>query len=101
MNEFSQYIGLYQGDLHRISSSIHANPEIAFQEKKSSELLITYLERQGFTAERNFKEMETAFRITHDVCGGGKRVLFISEYDALPGLGHACGVDYITTNILE
>lgn len=98
MNEFSQYIGLYQGDLHRISSSIHANPEIAFQEKKSSELLITYLERQGFTAERNFKEMETAFRITHDVGGGGKRVLFISEYDALPGLGHACGHNLIAVS---
>lgn len=98
MNELSRYIDVIRGDLHRISQHIHANPEIAFQEKESSELLISFLEQHGFSAERNFKEMETAFKVTKDVCGGGPSVLFISEYDALPGLGHACGHNLIAVS---
>ncbi|MBR2438867.1 MAG: M20 family metallopeptidase [Lentisphaeria bacterium] len=98
MNDFQQYIELVKGDLHRISKLIHANPEVAFQEKESSELLISFLEQHGFSAERNFKEMETAFKVTKNVCGGGLSVLFISEYDALPGLGHACGHNLIAVS---
>ena len=98
MNDFQQYIELVKGDLHRISKLIHANPEVAFQEKESSELLINFLEQHGFSAERNFKEMETAFKVTKNVCGGGLSVLFISEYDALPGLGHACGHNLIAVS---
>lgn len=98
MNEFLQQIEAIQGDLHRISSSIHANPEIAFQEKESSDLLIAYLEQHGFSVERQFKEMETAFKTEKKVCGGGESVLFLSEYDALPGLGHACGHNLIAVS---
>ena len=98
MNEFSQYIECIKGDLHRISGHIHANPEIAFHEKESSGLLISFLEQHGFPVERNFKEMETAFKTVKHVCGGGLSVLFISEYDALPGLGHACGHNLIAVS---
>ena len=98
MNEFSQQIELMKRDLHRISSSIHANPEVAFQEKESSRLLIDYLEQNGFRVERNFKGMETAFSVTTDIHGGGPSLLFLSEYDALPGLGHACGHNLIAVS---
>ena len=98
MNELTEQIKLIQGDLHRISSSIHANPETAFHEFKSSALLIEFLESCGFQAERRFKEMETAFSVTAKICGGGPSILFISEYDALPGLGHACGHNLIAVS---
>lgn len=98
MNEFSQYIELVKEDLHRISSAIHANPEVAFFENESSRFLISFLEQHGFSVERNFKEMETAFKTTKKVCGGGLSVLFLSEYDALPGLGHACGHNLIAVS---
>ena len=98
MSDMLKYIEPVQGDLAKISSTIHANPEVAFCEKKSSALLISFLEDHGFTVERNFKEMETAFKTTVDVCGGGSSVLFLSEYDALPGLGHACGHNLIAVS---
>ena len=98
MSDMLKYIEPVQGDLAKISSTIHANPEVAFCEKESSALLISFLEDHGFTVERNFKEMETAFKTTVDVCGGGLSVLFLSEYDALPGLGHACGHNLIAVS---
>ena len=98
MSNMLKYIEPVQGDLAKISSAIHANPEVAFCEKKSSALLISFLEDHGFTVERNFKEMETAFKTTVDICGGGLSVLFLSEYDALPGLGHACGHNLIAVS---
>lgn len=98
MSEFTEYIESVQGDLARISAAIHANPEVAFHEKESSQQLITFLEEKGVAVERNFKEMETAFKATKNVCGGGLSVLFLSEYDALPGLGHACGHNLIAVS---
>ena len=98
MSDMLKYIEPIQGDLAKISSAIHANPEVAFCEKESSALLISFLEDHGFVVERSFKEMETAFKTTVDVCGGGLSVLFLSEYDALPGLGHACGHNLIAVS---
>ena len=98
MSDMLKYIEPIQGDLAKISSAIHANPEVAFCEKESSALLISFLEDHGFIVERGFKELETAFKTTVDVCGGGLSVLFLSEYDALPGLGHACGHNLIAVS---
>ena len=98
MNEFIEQIRLFEGDLRKISSLIHANPETAYQEYKSSEALCSFMEQQGFQAERNFKDMETAFCVSAEVGSGGPSLLFLSEYDALPELGHACGHNLIAVS---
>ncbi len=75
--------------------AIHANPEIAFQEKQAAALLAGELEKNGFTVERGVAGLETAFVATH---GQGKPAVgFLAEYDALRGLGHACGHNLIAT----
>ena len=98
MNEFSELTEAIKADLHGVSSRIHANPEVAFHETKSAGELISFLERQGFHPERNFKGVETAFSVSAEVCGGGPSVLFLCEYDALPELGHACGHNLIAVS---
>ena len=98
MNEFSEQIESIKSDLHGISSFIHANPEVAFCERKSAGALVSFLEGQGFRPERNFKGMETAFSVSAEVSGGGPSVLFLCEYDALPELGHACGHNLIAVS---
>ncbi|MEI3210512.1 MAG: hypothetical protein V8S14_06360 [Lachnospiraceae bacterium] len=51
--------------------------------------LSTYLQEQGFTVSNGTANIETAFTATW---GTGKPILgFLAEYDALPGVGHACG----------
>jgi amidohydrolase len=82
-------------ELIDLSLRIHATPEIAFQEHKSSAMLADYLESQGFSVERGICELETAFRATFG--SGEPRIAFLAEYDALPGIGHGCGHNIIGT----
>jgi metal-dependent amidase/aminoacylase/carboxypeptidase family protein len=45
--------------------------------------------------QRGAYNLPTAFESTHGT--GGRCVNFNAEYDALPGLGHACGHNLIAT----
>ena len=82
-------------ELGELSLKIHANPELGFQEVKAAAWLTQYLEENGFSMERGICELPTAFRGSY---GAGKPVITIlAEYDALPGLGHACGHNIIAT----
>ncbi len=81
--------------LVRVSREIHANPELAFEERKAAALLSDYLGKEGFAVERGVATMETAFRA---VWGEGPvTVAYLLEYDALPEIGHACGHNLIAT----
>ena len=79
-----------------LSRRLHDNPEIAFEERRSSALLVDFLEQNGFAVEKGIYQLPTAFRGTY---GAGKPVIaFLAEYDALPKLGHACGHNLIATS---
>jgi amidohydrolase len=81
--------------LIEISHAIHANPELAFEEKKAAALLAAELERAGFAVTRGVAGLETAFAAA---AGSGKpRVAFLAEYDALKKIGHGCGHNLIGT----
>jgi amidohydrolase len=89
----------------RISSTLHANPEIAFQEFKSAALLCDTLEARGFAVQRGYGGLETAFRAETSGAGDGPvgegpTIALIAEYDALPKLGHACGHNIIGTSAI-
>jgi amidohydrolase len=84
-----------QDELIRIADTIHANPEIAFEEFESAALLSRTLEENGFRVERGVTGLETAFVASLSGQQGGPTVAFLAEYDALPGLGHACGHNLI------
>ena len=80
-------------ELIELSLKIHDNPETGFQEFKAMGWLTAYLKGKGFAVEHNIGGLETAFKAS---CGKGSPVIaFIAEYDALPGLGHACGHNII------
>ena len=83
-------------ELLTASRAIHALAEIGFEEVESSRLLSSLIERHGFEVERGVSGMPTAF-----VARRGRRgphVAFVCEYDALRGLGHACGHNLIATS---
>ena len=90
-------IDAMRDDLIRISTTIHSNPEIAFQEFKSSALLCDTLEAHGFKVERGIGRLETAFRAEAQGKGAGPTIAILAEYDALPGIGHACGHNIMAT----
>src|SRR2546423_2118948 len=83
-------------DLEKLSRQIHDNPELAYQEVKAAAWLADFLDKQGFTVERGVAGVATAFRATIGT-GDGPTVAILCEYDALPGIGHACGHNVIAT----
>jgi amidohydrolase len=85
----SHLVDELSGDLLSTSHVLHANPELSFEEHAAMNLLATRAEQQGFTVERGAYGIPTSFEA---IKGTGRfRVVICCEYDALPGVGHACG----------
>ncbi|KMY51552.1 M20 family metallopeptidase [Peribacillus loiseleuriae] len=79
------------------SQKIHANPEIGNQEYFASNTLTALLVEAGFDVERDIAGHETGFIARKRSSKEGPTIAFLAEYDALPGLGHACGHNIIGT----
>ncbi|MEW9096779.1 MAG: M20 family metallopeptidase [Clostridiaceae bacterium] len=79
-----------------ISHSIHEKPEIGNEEFFASKILTSKLEEEGFQVERNIAGHATAFIARKkNRYKNGPVIGYLAEYDALPGLGHACGHNII------
>lgn len=89
-----------RADLIRISDTIHATPELGFEEHQAAALLTSTLEEAGFSVERGVAGMDTAFIATFQGQEPGPLVALLAEYDALAGLGHACGHNIIAAAAL-
>jgi amidohydrolase len=77
------------------SHRIHEHPELGFEEHHAHDLLSEVLEGAGLTVTRSAYGVATAFEA---VAGSsGPRIAVLCEYDALPGIGHACGHNIIGT----
>jgi amidohydrolase len=76
-----------------LSHRIHAYPETAFQEVRAARWLAETLEDWGYAVTRGACDLPTAFIATAG--SGPLHVGICAEYDALPGLGHACGHNII------
>ncbi|MET7656264.1 amidohydrolase [Streptomyces sp. NPDC005486] len=79
--------------LWRVASALHADPEYAFDEERAATLLTDELRRAGFDVRLGVAGMPTAFTARYGE--GRPAVALLLEYDALPGLGHACGHNLI------
>lgn len=87
------HIDTHSTELIEVSRTIHAHPEEKFDEHRAHDLLCTAIESSGLDVERHAFDLPTAFRSRAGVSGPDIAVLL--EYDALPGLGHACGHNII------
>lgn len=84
-------------ELERLSHQLHDHPELAFKEDKAHAWLTDFLAKHGATVERGVGGLATAFRATIRGVAPGPTVAIMAEYDALPGIGHACGHNVIAT----
>lgn len=84
-------LNLVKDDMIKISDYIFDNPEVGLVEIKASKILTDYLNEHGFHVEKGVGEVDTAFRATYENGIGGPSIGILVEYDALDGLGHACG----------
>src|SRR5579871_5280724 len=79
--------------LVNLSHRIHAHPELNFEEHQSSRWVADELARGGFAVDYGVCDLPTAFVAT--IGSGPLHVGICAEYDALPGIGHACGHNII------
>jgi amidohydrolase len=79
--------------LVRLSHTIHEHPETAFEEDRAAAWTAESLAEGGFAVSTGTAGMPTAF--SAEVGSGPLVVALCAEYDALPGIGHACGHNII------
>lgn len=75
------------------SRSLHAHPELGFAETHAHEVLTAAIAADGLDVTRSAFGLDTAFAA--EAGERGPTVAVVCEYDALPGIGHACGHNVI------
>lgn len=93
------------GKLHALSQDVWSCPELAYEETEAHDRLVDFFRQDGGWKVDSHFGLNTAFRARWrsggSATGGAgqeKRwvnVGFLCEYDALPGIGHACGHNLI------
>lgn len=103
----SRSLDAFSGKLHALSRDIWSCPELAYEETEAHDRLVDFFRQDGGWEVDSHFRLGTAFRACWRSGGsatGGDReepekkwvnVGFLCEYDALPGIGHACGHNLI------
>lgn len=98
LSEINGAIAAEREALTAVSEHILNHPETGHHEVSAAAVQCDYLEKSGFRVTRRFGGLDTAYAAE---VGCGKPVIAVfSEYDALPGIGHACGHHLITLSAL-
>ena len=84
-------------ELIEMSNEILAKPELGNEEFFACGVHVDILKKYGFDVEENYMDLKTGFRATYDSGKEGPAIAYLSEYDALPGIGHGCGHNMLGT----
>ncbi len=76
-----------------LSHTIHANPELSWEEHEAAALIAKTLTDAGFAVELGAYGVPTAIEAIYGT--GDLTVAICAEYDALPEIGHGCGHNVI------
>ncbi|KAF4338411.1 hypothetical protein FBEOM_7680 [Fusarium beomiforme] len=95
-DRISKSVAHHEQDLADICKKIHENPEYNYKEFMAHDNICDLMQRLGYNVKRHAYGVETSFQV--EFGQGGKVIVFNAEYDALPGLGHACGHNLIATS---
>jgi amidohydrolase len=80
-------------ELVSLSHSVHSTPELCFGETVSARAVAEAMRAGGLRVEEGVYDLPTALESR---AGDGELVVAVcAEYDALPGVGHACGHNII------
>ncbi|MEA2490526.1 MAG: hypothetical protein QOH21_2318, partial [Acidobacteriota bacterium] len=81
-----------------LSHRIHGHPELGFEEEQASTWLCEALAAAGFKVDKGVFDLPTAFIARAG--SGPLHIAICAEYDALPGIGHACGHNLIAASAI-
>jgi amidohydrolase len=86
-----------RAELLHLSHAIHDEPELALEEFKAAKRLSDSVAGHGLPVQREAFGLVTGY-VSEFGKAGGPNIAILSEYDALPGIGHACGHNIIATS---
>lgn len=98
-SEICRAIDAMRDPLVAVSREIHAHPELAFHEHHAHTVLTGRIRAAGLNVIPGAYGLATAFEAEFGA-QAGPRVALLAEYDALPGIGHACGHNLIAASAL-
>lgn len=78
-------------DAIALNDDLADHPELSGEEYESSRKIVELLKHKGFDVEYPFAGLPTSFKATYGRNDHKYKVAIMTEYDALPGIGHACG----------
>ncbi|KAJ1333771.1 aminobenzoyl-glutamate utilization protein B [Microdochium nivale] len=83
-------------ELWAVNKTIHDNPELGYHEFTAHRVLTDYMQRQqAWAVTCSAYGLATAWTSVYDSGRPGPVVSFNAEYDALEGIGNACGHNWI------
>lgn len=85
------YIHEHVQEYQAIALDIHAHPEVSNYEFHACEVLSEQLRKVGFDVTVDVAGHRTGFDARYKSGKPGPTIAFLAEFDALPGIGHACG----------
>ncbi len=91
MFNIKEKISAISPELRRITKEMYENPELGHEEVFASKIICEVLVSNGFSVEKPFCSMETAFKAVYSSSKAGPVIAYLAEYDALPEIGHGCG----------
>ena len=94
-NTFKTNLDNIHKKLTEVSDWMYDNPELGFEEFKTSQYLVEFIESFDHDVTYPTGKLDTAFEITFGT--EGPLTVLCVEYDALPEIGHACGHNIIAT----
>ncbi|MDA8896803.1 M20 family metallopeptidase [Acidimicrobiia bacterium] len=94
-NTFKKNLDSIHKQLTEVSDWMYENPELGFNEFKTSEYLVKFIESFDGKVAYPTGGLDTAFEVTYG--NEGPLIVLCVEYDALPEIGHACGHNVIAT----
>lgn len=89
-NQISEAVQQHLPDAIALSENLADHPELPYEEYESSKKMVQLLEDAGFAVTYPYAGYETAFCACLDN-GDGPSAALLTEYDALPEIGHGCG----------
>lgn len=81
----------YRDELVGLADKIYDHPETALKEIFAVGELTSFLRDKGFEVKTEVGGLKTAFKTVMKNGEGGPIIGLLGEYDALEGVGHACG----------
>lgn len=96
-NDMIRNIDARRETWYTVSQAIGHRPELGNEEFFAQQTLTEALRNEGFQVTEGVAETPTSFEAVYDSGKKGPHIGYMSEYDALPDIGHACGHNLIGT----